>query len=96
MKKLFISQPMKGKTDDEILKEREKAIASAKRNFAESEERLLIHFSRALLRMRDLCGFWENLWNCFLRQTLHILQKAGKTQEDVASKILAPLSTELL
>lgn len=38
MKKLFISQPMKGKTDDEILKEREKAIASAKRNFAENEE----------------------------------------------------------
>lgn len=30
MKKLFISQPMKGKTDEEILKEREKAIASAK------------------------------------------------------------------
>lgn len=38
MKKLFISQPMKGKTDEEILKEREKAIASAKRNFAENEE----------------------------------------------------------
>lgn len=97
MKKLFISQPMKGKTDEEILKEREKAIASAKRNFAESEEiEVIDSFSRALLRMRDLCGFWENLWNCFLRQTLHILQKAGKTQEDVASKILAPLSTELL
>lgn len=31
MKKLFISQPMKGKTD------REKAIASAKRNFVEDE-----------------------------------------------------------
>ena len=26
MKKLFISQPMKDKTNDEILKEREKAI----------------------------------------------------------------------
>ena len=38
MKKLFISQPMKGKTDEEILKEREKAIASAKRNFVEDEE----------------------------------------------------------
>ena len=46
--------------------------------------------------LSNLCGFWENLWNCFLRQTLHILQKAGKTQEDAASKILAPLSTELL
>ena len=38
MKKLFISQPMKGKTDEEILKERETAIASAKRNFVEDEE----------------------------------------------------------
>lgn len=26
MKKLFISQPMKGKTDEEILEERQKAI----------------------------------------------------------------------
>lgn len=31
MKKLFISQPMKGKTDGEILKEREIAIKEAKK-----------------------------------------------------------------
>lgn len=31
MKKLFISQPMKGKTDEEILKEREIAIEEAKK-----------------------------------------------------------------
>ena len=30
MKKLFISQPMKGKTDDEILAERSNAIQAAK------------------------------------------------------------------
>ena len=30
MKKLFISQPMKDKTDEQILQEREKAIAAAK------------------------------------------------------------------
>lgn len=30
MKKLFISQPMRGKTDEEILKEREVAIDKAK------------------------------------------------------------------
>lgn len=30
MKKLFISQPMKGKTDEEILKERKEAISLAK------------------------------------------------------------------
>lgn len=31
MKRLFISQPMKGKTDEEILKERELAIEEAKK-----------------------------------------------------------------
>lgn len=31
MKKLFISQPMKGKTDEEILAVRAKAIESAER-----------------------------------------------------------------
>lgn len=30
MKKVFISQPMKGKTDEEILQEREQAIADVK------------------------------------------------------------------
>lgn len=33
MVKLFISQPMKGKTDEEILDVRNKAIASAKKIF---------------------------------------------------------------
>ncbi|WP_281696643.1 hypothetical protein [Bacteroides clarus] len=36
--KLFISQPMKGKTDEEILKTRERAIESAKKYFASDEE----------------------------------------------------------
>ena len=38
MKKLFISQPMRGKTDEEILAEREKAIASAERYLGEKVE----------------------------------------------------------
>lgn len=38
MKRLFISQPMKGKTDEEILKARNKAIASAKKNFPDDED----------------------------------------------------------
>lgn len=38
MKKLFISQPMRGKTDAEILAEREKAIASAERQLGEKVE----------------------------------------------------------
>lgn len=38
MKKLFISTPMRGKTDEEILAVREKAIASAERNLGEKVE----------------------------------------------------------
>lgn len=38
MKKLFISQPMKGKTDEEILAVREKAIKSAERQIGEPVE----------------------------------------------------------
>lgn len=38
MKKLFISQPMKGKTDEEILKEREHAIELAKQYLNEDVE----------------------------------------------------------
>lgn len=38
MKKLFISQPMRGKTDEEILKEREIAIQKAKEQLGEEVE----------------------------------------------------------
>ena len=38
MKKLFISQPMRGKTNEEILATREKAIASAERELGEKVE----------------------------------------------------------
>lgn len=38
MKKLFISQPMRGKTDEEILAVRERAIESAERNIGEKVE----------------------------------------------------------
>ncbi len=38
MKKLFISQPMRGKTNEEILAVRQKAIESAERNLGEKVE----------------------------------------------------------
>ena len=37
MKKLFISQPMKGKTDKEILEERKNIIETARQKFGEVE-----------------------------------------------------------
>ena len=38
MKKLFISQPMKGKTQEEIFATRDKAVASAERELGEPVE----------------------------------------------------------
>lgn len=38
MKKLFISQPMKDKTDEEILAERQKAIEKAEKQLGEKVE----------------------------------------------------------
>ena len=47
MKKLFISQPMRGKTDEEILREREKAIASAQNLLGEEVEVIDSFFQNA-------------------------------------------------
>lgn len=49
MKKLFISQPMRGKTDEEILAERKKAIESAERNLGEPVEVIDSFFQTALV-----------------------------------------------
>lgn len=47
MKKLFISQPMKGKTDEEILEERQKAIKSAEKMIGEPVEVIDSFFQNA-------------------------------------------------
>ena len=47
MKKLFISQPMRGKTNEEILVVREKAIESAERNLGEKVEVIDSFFENA-------------------------------------------------
>lgn len=67
--KLFISQPMKGKTDEEILRTREKAIASAKQNFSYGEEIEVIDsfFQNAPAEARPL-------W--FLAKSLELLSTA--------------------
>lgn len=46
MKKLFISQPMKGKSEEEILQERAKAIAEAERLLGEPVEVLETYFGK--------------------------------------------------
>jgi len=44
-KKLFISQPMRGKTDEEILREREEAVTKAKAIIGEEVEVLETFFT---------------------------------------------------
>lgn len=67
MKKLFISQPMKGKTDEEILAERKKAIESAERNLGEPVEVIDSFFQNAPTDARPL-------W--FLGKSLELLSTA--------------------
>lgn len=67
MKKLFISQPMRGKTDAEILAEREKAIASAQKHLGEEVEVIDSFFQNAPIDAKPL-------W--FLGKSLELLSTA--------------------
>lgn len=67
MKKLFISQPMKGKTDEEILAVREKAIRSAEDRLGEPVEVIDSFFQNAPAEARPL-------W--FLGKSLELLSTA--------------------
>lgn len=67
MKKIFISQPMKDKSDDEILAEREKAIKSAEELLGEPVEVIDSFFQSAPADARPL-------W--FLGKSLELLSTA--------------------
>lgn len=67
MKKLFISQPMRGKTDEEILKERETAIAKAKEHLNDDVEVIDSFFQSAPAEAKPL-------W--FLGKSLELLSDA--------------------
>lgn len=67
MKKLFISQPMRGKSDEEILAEREKAIKAAQELVGEPVEVIDSFFQNAPADARPL-------W--FLGKSLELLATA--------------------
>lgn len=67
MKKLFISQPMRGKTDEEILAVRAKAIESAERNLGEKVEVIDSFFQNAPV---DANPLW------YLAKSLELLSTA--------------------
>ena len=61
MKKLFISQPMKGKSDEEILRERENAIKSAEEMLEEPVELIDSFFQSAPADARPLWFIGKSL-----------------------------------
>lgn len=67
MKKLFISQPMRGKSDEDILKEREQAIAKVQETVGEPVEVIDSFFQSAPADARPL-------W--FLGKSLELLSTA--------------------
>ena len=67
MKRLFISQPMKGKTDDEILSERKAAVESAEKELGEEVEVIDSFFRNALAEAKPL-------W--FLGKSIELLSTA--------------------
>lgn len=67
MKRLFISQPMKGKTDEEILEVRKKAIKSAEEKLGEPVEVIDSFFQHAPAGARPL-------W--FLGKSIELLSTA--------------------
>lgn len=67
MKRLFISQPMKGKSDEEILTARIEAIQSAEKNLGEPVEVIDSFFQNAPADARPL-------W--FLAKSLELLSTA--------------------
>lgn len=67
MKRLFISQPMRDKTDEEILEVRAKAIESAERNLGEKVEVIDSFFQNAPVDAKPL-------W--YLAKSLELLSTA--------------------
>ena len=86
MKKLFISQPMRGKTDAEILAERSNAIQAAKDSVKDEIEVIDSFFQDAPVDATPLWYLGENCWPPLMWP---ILLPAGTRQEAARLKICA-------
>ena len=68
MKKIFISQPMKDKTDEQILKERERAVSAVKEKFNGEDVEVIDSFFQSA--PHDAKPLW------FLGKSLELLSTA--------------------
>lgn len=93
MKKLFISQPMSGKADEEILAERKVAIKAAEELLREPVEVIDSFFQSAPVGAKPLWFIGKSLE--FLSDAdIAYLQKTGRKQEDARSNMSVRLSME--
>ena len=60
MKRIFISQPMKDKTDEQILKERERAVSAVKEKFNGEDVEVIDSFFSLRRMTQNHCGFLGN------------------------------------
>lgn len=86
--KLFISQGMRGKTDEAILVERNKAIEIVREMFPDDEIEVLDSFFRMkknqLMLRQVACGGLVNHLNFSQKPMLLILQRGGRLTEAAA------------
>ena len=89
MKKLFISQPMKGKTDEEILREREQAVREAEKYLKENGMQEEVQVIDSFFQSAPVGA--RPLW--FLGKSLELLSTADLVYKDVAMMKKAGINT---
>jgi len=88
LKKLFISQPMHGKTNEQIKAERVFPLPWPKKHFGKSL-RLLTLFLKMLQLMLRRCGSLQKALNCYLLRMQCFLHVGGKQRAAASSSICA-------
>lgn len=87
MKKLFISQPMKGKTDEAIKEERQQAIREAEQAVGEPVEVIDSFFEGAPADAKPLWFLGKSL-ELLAQADIHISPRDGRMRGDVGLNIL--------
>lgn len=89
VKKLFISQPMRGKTDEEILKERKALMADVYMKTHEEIEVIKSFFESARLTQRR-CGIWAKASSCWAPLISQCSPLAGRIIADAVLSMMPP------
>ena len=95
MKKLFISQPMRGRAEEEILAERKNAIETAKWMIGEDVEAIDSFFSTAPTDAKPLWYLGKSI-ELLSSVTTSISAQVGKMQEGAGLNMKARYSMELI